>query len=482
MSSDAALLHRYVDSQDEGAFTELVRRHLPVVYAAAMRRANGRADLAGDAAHQVFCDLARKSPALVRHESLIGWLHQSTRYAVIDALRADIRRRKLLLRASKMADDPSPEPPLDRDHLRPWLDAAMDNLREADRDAVLMRYFYNLSFGQIGARLGVSENTARMRTERSLEKLRGLLARRGVTSTAAALVAALGSEASASAPVSVAASVVHAAVAIGPAHGLGGVVTVLLMSKSMVPIISGVLAAGATALIWTASVKGVSGDELAALRMENERLEAATRPGAAPELAASVADAYVQQAVAIGEKIMEQRQSRRAAATGAFTASSPAPTNDAKGEVTARGHRNHGNATAHDAALTFAWAGDIADPVELAGIITFDADGREAALEVLAGMPDGIRAQYATPESLYGMLLAASCLEGPPPGADWIEKNLTFVELSPDRFATRNPGSDRNVHEYQRTNTGWKYVVPLVGVRGLPSILNSETLAKLATP
>jgi len=56
---------------------------------------------------------------------------------------------------------------------------------------------------------------------------------------------------------------------------------------------------------------------------------------------------------------------------------------------------------------------------------------------------------------------------------------MTVVEIGPGRAASRRIGSDRNHHEYQLTETGWKYVLPEAGVRGLPGILNSGTLARL---
>lgn len=129
--------------------------------------------------------------------------------------------------------------------------------------------------------------------------------------------------------------------------------------------------------------------------------------------------------------------------------------------------------------MTFAWAGDICDPEVFGKIITFDGPAREKAIAVLASMPETIRTQYPTPEAFYGLLLAASCLEAPPPGADILEA-FTIVELSPGRAAHRAPGSTRNNWEYQQTPDGWKYVLPEAGVTGLPSILNSQTLAKLA--
>ena len=63
----------------------------------------------------------------------------------------------------------------------------MQKLAERDRMALLCRFFEGRSYAQIAAGLSLTEDAARMRVERALEKLRALLARRGLTSTRAAL-------------------------------------------------------------------------------------------------------------------------------------------------------------------------------------------------------------------------------------------------------------------------------------------------------
>jgi len=60
---DDALLCRYAQEGDEDAFTELVRRHLNFVYAAALRQVGGDAQFAQDVTQIVFTDLARKAAA-----------------------------------------------------------------------------------------------------------------------------------------------------------------------------------------------------------------------------------------------------------------------------------------------------------------------------------------------------------------------------------------------------------------------------------
>jgi RNA polymerase sigma factor (sigma-70 family) len=471
MLTDAEMLQRYARERDERAFAELVQRHLGVVYGAALRRTGGRTHLAEEIAQKVFTDLARKAAVLSHHPALTGWLHRSTRYAAIDAARTELRGQKLAQSLAAMPDtNLPPETQVEWERLRPMLDEALDQLKEPDREAMLLRYFEGLGFAEVGARLHVSENAARMRTERALEKLRGHLGKRGVTSTTAALGLLLANQALATAPAGLTAAVTTSALAAAPAAG--GLITFLLMSKITAPALSAVLVAGVTALVWTSVVPGVNAEELATLRSENAKLSQATASGAPAESAAAVANEYVTTAVAIAQA-MTDRQTAKATATGAGVLAVPAP------EVTPRGHRNLGNATAHDAALSFAWAGDLCDPDEIAKLVYFESDARDKALEILATMPEAIRIQYPTPEAFYGLLLAASQLAAPPPGADLIEQSSTFVELSPGRVAMRRKGGDRNFHEYQLTDAGWKYVLPLAGVNGLPNNLNSQTLAKL---
>lgn len=468
MLTDAEMLQRYARERDERAFADLVQRHLGVVYGAALRRTGGRAHLAEEIAQKVFTDLARKAAGLSHHPSLTGWLYRSTRYAAIDAVRHELRGQKLSQSLAAMPDtNPPPETHVEWERMRPVLDEAMDQLPEPDREAMLLRYFEGLSYAEVGARMHLSENAARMRLERAQEKLRGHLGRRGVTSTTAALGLLLANQALAAAPAGLAVSVTSVALAGAPATS--AVVTFLLMSKITAPALSAVLVAGVTALVWTSVVPSVSAEELAAVRAENARLTQATAAGAPASAGAAVASEYAATATSIAQA-MVARQAAKATST---------PSAVAETSVTPRGHRNLGNATAHDAALSFAWAGDICDPDEIAKLVYFDSDERAQALAILATMPEAMRTLYPTPEAFYGLLLAASQLAAPPPGADVIENSSTFVELSPGRVAMRLKGSDRNFHEYQLTDTGWKHVLPLGGVKGLPNNLNSQTLAKL---
>ncbi|HVU32485.1 MAG TPA: sigma-70 family RNA polymerase sigma factor [Opitutaceae bacterium] len=204
MVEDRELLWRYARGHDEAAFRALVDRHVDFVFAAARRRLNGDAAAAEDVAQQVFTAVATQAQALSAGVALPAWLYLTTRNICVDFVRAQTARRRRELEAAAMHE---PSSGIDPEKLRPLLDGAIDELPEKDRSAVVLRFFGHQSFVQVGSALRVSEDAARMRVDRALGKLQLLLARRGITSTAAALGIALTTEAIAAAPRGVAARI-----------------------------------------------------------------------------------------------------------------------------------------------------------------------------------------------------------------------------------------------------------------------------------
>lgn len=186
MMPDSELLACYARTGSEDCFAALVRRHVNLVYSTALRRVQGDTHLAQDAAQSVFADLARKASSLSRRRSLTGWLYTSAHFAAAKLLRGENRRRAREQEAHTMRDaDPNAASQTAWENVEPVLDEIMHELDEFDREAVLLRYFENRPFAELGTKLGLSENAARMRVERALEKLRAGFARRGVTTTAA---------------------------------------------------------------------------------------------------------------------------------------------------------------------------------------------------------------------------------------------------------------------------------------------------------
>jgi RNA polymerase sigma factor (sigma-70 family) len=246
MTPDSELLRCYAGTKSEEAFAELVRRHLDLVYSAALRQVNGDTHLAQDVAQTVFTDLARKAASLSRRTTLTGWLYTSAHFAAANIARTENRRRD---REEKFMREPISEtaPELDWQKLRPTLDEVMHELKEADREAILLRYFENRAFAEIGGKLGLNENAARMRVERALEKLRAVFLRRGVAATTA-LASVISANAIQLAPANLAATVTTASLA---AAGTGTFTFLKIMTATKLKFAIGtvVVAAVATAFV-----------------------------------------------------------------------------------------------------------------------------------------------------------------------------------------------------------------------------------------
>ncbi len=161
----------------------------------------------------------------------------------------------------------------------------MTELGPEDRNAVLLRFFQDKDLKEVGTALGISEDAARMRVKRSLEKLHPLLVNRGVTLSVAALSTALVTDAVAAVPPGLAASIAATALT-SAAAGTGTTLTilkVLTMSKLKIGMISALVIGGvATPLVIQHASQVKLREEnqslrqqmpgLSALAAENERL------------------------------------------------------------------------------------------------------------------------------------------------------------------------------------------------------------------
>jgi RNA polymerase sigma factor (sigma-70 family) len=217
--SDAELLRHYAATRDEQAFAELVGRYADLVYSAALRQIAGDEHRAREVMQTVFLTMARKAAQLVEHPVLAAWLHRCTGLVAGRLRREEGRRLKREDAAARLhgGEDERGEAEVDWAEVAPWLDRVLQELGERDREAVVLRYFLGLSYRELGQRVGLGENAARMRTDRALEKLRLGLARRGITSRVSVLGAMLGAHAVSAAPASAVGGVLAAAAAAGGA-------------------------------------------------------------------------------------------------------------------------------------------------------------------------------------------------------------------------------------------------------------------------
>jgi len=250
MLDDRQLLRRYAADGSEFAFRELVSRYVNLVYSTALRRVGGDVHRAEDVAPIVFTDLARKAALLPQNIVLAGWLHRATRYAAAQSLRTEQRSRRREQDAIAM-DTFKPEPAPDWEQIRPLLDDALDQLVRADRDALVLRYFEQRSLAEVGIALNATEDAARKRVSRALDKLRAHLVRRGVTATAGGLSLAISVNAVQATPAGLAATLTNASLSGATAAGIGTTLTLLkFMSATKLKLGLGALVlAGATTML-----------------------------------------------------------------------------------------------------------------------------------------------------------------------------------------------------------------------------------------
>jgi RNA polymerase sigma factor (sigma-70 family) len=212
--TDSQLLRAYAERRSEPAFAELVRRHLDFVYSAA-RRMVCDSHLAEDVAQSVFLALAANATQLTERPVLSGWLHRTAQNIAAQTVRTDVRRRAREQEAVAMNELPATESDAVWEHIAPHLDAALGNLNDADRDAVLLRYFERKSAREMAQTLGISDAAAQRRVSRAVERLREFFAQRGVTVGASGLAVVLSATAVQAAPAGLAVTISAAAAVAG---------------------------------------------------------------------------------------------------------------------------------------------------------------------------------------------------------------------------------------------------------------------------
>lgn len=260
------------------AFTELVQRHLPLVYSAAVRRLDGDTHQAADVAQLVFVSMARESKSLLRHTCVTAWLYTATRNVAISLQRSE-RRRRLREISVSILNDSEPQP--DWEQLRPLLDEAMDELSEQDREAILLHFFQGRRYAEISATLGMGPDAVRKRVERALEKLRSVLESSGMKSATAALGVLLSGNAAVPVPPALAGEIISVAAAANAGLATGALTTLAITAIGPGKI-AAILAAAAVVLVGGSVVTyHLYSHTSARERVSTERAESASAQGRA---------------------------------------------------------------------------------------------------------------------------------------------------------------------------------------------------------
>ena len=265
-NDDLTLLREYARNNSEAAFAALVARHVNLVYSVALRQVRDP-HLAGEITQAVFIILARKADALGPLIILPGWLCRTARYASANALTIQRRRqhREQEAHMQSILNEPESET---WQQIAPLLDGAMEQLGKKDHDALVLRFFEGRNFREVGAALGASEEAAKMRVNRALEKLRKFFTKRGVSSTTAIIAGAISANSVQAAPVALAKSVTAVAIvkeSIAAASTLTlikGALKIMAWSKVKMTIIVGIGILVVSGTVWSAIDAYLQDDDL----------------------------------------------------------------------------------------------------------------------------------------------------------------------------------------------------------------------------
>ena len=200
LMTDSQLLSEFVQTRSADAFAGIVGRYVDLVYVTA-RRMVGNEHLAQDVAQATFLVLVRKAKG-VEARRLPGWLVNATRLSAREAMRSKLCRDKHEGRAAQMRSVvvlPSVDEPTAQ-QMTPLLDEALARLNETDRTAVVMRFLQGMSFPEVGAAMGSSEEAARKRVERAVEKLRAAFMKGGIAPSVGGLMVVLAAHQAQAAP------------------------------------------------------------------------------------------------------------------------------------------------------------------------------------------------------------------------------------------------------------------------------------------
>src|SRR5581483_1898201 len=232
VNDDMALVRDYAARQSEQAFETLVGRYVNLVYSAAVRQVHDP-HLAEEITQVVFVILARKAGTLGPNTILPSWLHRTAGFAAADALKSQRRRQQREQKAFMQSILNESEKGT-WSQIAPLLDMAIVGLNEKDRHAIVLRFFQNKSLNEIGAALGASEEAAKKRVNRALDKLRAYFSKHGVTSTTATIAGAISANSIQAAP----AALIKTTTAVALAKGATASTSTLTIIKGALKLMA----------------------------------------------------------------------------------------------------------------------------------------------------------------------------------------------------------------------------------------------------
>ena len=177
-NDDFALIQRIL-AGDESAFESLIKKYQKQVHALAFRKV-GDFQTAEDITQETFLRVYQKLAALNDPAKFSGWL-----YAIVNHLCIAWHRKKRLqieslqeIHISEIETDAYSRY-VTIEHTKTTAEAQRDlvrklltKLKESDQEVITLHYFEEMTSSEIGAHLGVSENTIKSRLHRARQQLK----------------------------------------------------------------------------------------------------------------------------------------------------------------------------------------------------------------------------------------------------------------------------------------------------------------------
>ena len=175
---DQSLIKRYGKTGEQSAFGDLVQRHLPLVYGAAMRLVRDH-HLAEDVSQNTFTALSQaiQNKKSIRH--LRAWLYETTRNQAISLVRSE-RRRKIRENTALSLEMNQPNLDTSDPKLQMVIDEAMTKLSRSDRTVLFLRFHEGHTYSEVAEQLGIRERAAQKRVQRAVDRLRRTITVAGV--------------------------------------------------------------------------------------------------------------------------------------------------------------------------------------------------------------------------------------------------------------------------------------------------------------
>lgn len=189
LRTDTQLVAAFMESRDQAAFEQIVRRYEGLVFSVCSRVLRDHQDVR-DASQATFLVLAIKCGSLDSKRPLAPWLHHIAYQIAIDLLRSRQARKARENKAIRVPE-PSVEDAALREELRGLLDQELDNLPEKYRQPLVLFHLEGRSLSETAVALGRPVGTIGTWLSRGREMLRNRLVRRGLTGASVAVFGSL---------------------------------------------------------------------------------------------------------------------------------------------------------------------------------------------------------------------------------------------------------------------------------------------------